>query len=229
MVFETIRKKLLSESDLNYKIFTEKLIPNTYNIIGVKIPVIRKIYKEIEKKDYHKYLFVTEKLYHEEIIIRGLIVSNLCETKDDFILYINEELKFINNWALCDTLVSNLKNIKKYKNDLIPYLSTLLKSNNEFHKRFVFVILLNYYIEDKYINTIFKFINNKNSSDYYVNMSVAWLIQKCFVYHKEKTIKFLKSTDLDSFTLNKAKQKILDSYLVDKETKNQIKRRSLFC
>lgn len=86
-----------------------------------------------------------------------------------------------------------------------------------------FVLLLNYYIEEEYINDIFDMINKYNSNDYYVQMSVAWLISICYVKYKEKTLKYLENKELDNFTYNKALQKIIESKRVTKEEKNIIR------
>ena len=45
---EKIRKILFENQDLKYKKFHSGLCPNTDNIIGVRVPVLRKIAKEIE-------------------------------------------------------------------------------------------------------------------------------------------------------------------------------------
>lgn len=55
-------------------------------------------------------------------------------------------------------------------------------------------------------------------------MAVAWTISIAFVKYKEKTLKFLQNSKLDNFTYNKALQKIVESYRVDKVTKEEIKK-----
>lgn len=49
-------------------------------------------------------------------------------------------------------------------------------------------------------------------------------ISIAFVKYKEKTLKFLQNSKLDNFTYNKALQKIVESYRVDKVTKEEIKK-----
>ena len=58
---------------------------------------------------------------------------------------------------------------------------------------------------------------------YYVKMAVAWAISVCFVKYPEKTMAYLKDNTLDDFTYNKALQKIVESFRVNKETKNIIR------
>ena len=47
-----IRERLIFLADADYKIFTSPLIPNEEHIIGVRLPVLRKIAKEISLGDW---------------------------------------------------------------------------------------------------------------------------------------------------------------------------------
>ena len=64
--------------------------------------------------------------------------------------------------------------------------------------------------------------------EYYVQMSVAWLISICYIKYPSITIKYIMNNKLDDFTHNKAIQKIRESYRVSKEDKehlNMLKRK----
>ncbi len=51
----------------------------------------------------------------------------------------------------------------------------------------------------------------------------AWAISICYIKYPEKTMKYLKSNELDDFTYNKTLQKIIESYRVNKDEKNIIR------
>ena len=55
-------------------------------------------------------------------------------------------------------------------------------------------------------------------------MAVAWAISMAYVKFSEKTWEFLQNNHLDDFTYNKALQKMVESYRVDNETKEKIKK-----
>ena len=55
-------------------------------------------------------------------------------------------------------------------------------------------------------------------------MASAWLISVCFIKFNERTAKFIEKTSTDSFTVNRAIQKICDSYRVDFTVKENIKK-----
>ena len=49
-----MREKLLRLKDENYKVFNEKLLPNINNILGVRVPDLRKLAKELAKENWQK-------------------------------------------------------------------------------------------------------------------------------------------------------------------------------
>ena len=55
-------------------------------------------------------------------------------------------------------------------------------------------------------------------------MGIAWGISEAFIKNEDKTLKFLKDNKLDKFTFNKALQKIIESYRVDKKTKDYLRK-----
>ena len=131
-------------------------------------------------------------------------------------------INVIDNWAVCDIVDSSFKFINKNKEDFYKYLNSKLSATNPWEQRFIFVMLLAYYVEDKYLKDIFKICEKIKSEEYYVNMAKAWLLSVCYVKYREETYKFLEKTKLDAWTVNKAIQKIRESLRVTKEEKEKI-------
>ena len=50
-----------------------------------------------------------------------------------------------------------------------------------------------YFIEEKYLNEIFKLIDNDKNDFYYVMMVKAWLISICYVKYPKETLNYLKT------------------------------------
>lgn len=119
--------------------------------------------------------------------------------------------------------VSNLKIFRKNKEDGFKEIKKYLKNSNTWINRFGYVLLLNYYIDDKYIDKIFKLCENYKD-EYYVKMSIAWLISMCYIKYKDKTMEYLNNNELDKWTYNKAIQKIIESNRVSKEEKEILKK-----
>ena len=63
----------------------------------------------------------------------------------------------------------------------------------------------------------------KNRDEYYIKMAIAWLLAECFVKYPDETFGYLKQSNLEKWTFNKALSKICDSYRVPSEAKQQVK------
>lgn len=212
---------LYDNQDLKYKEFHRKLILND-NLIGVRTPILKNIAKNISKSDYNLFIQNNKHELYEENIIHGLLLGYLKEDFNKIKELINSFLPYIDNWAICDMTVSNLKIFKKNKNIGFKEIKKYLKNKNPWINRFGYVLLLSYYIEDKYIDEIFV-LCNKYQNEYYVKMSIAWLLSMCYVKYSEKTLLFLNNNKLDNWTYNKTIQKIIESNRVTKEEKSMLR------
>ena len=220
---DTIRKKLFDLSDQNYQKFHSKLCPNTDNIIGVRLPLLRVLAKEIAKEDWREYLKNANDDYYEEIMLQGLVIGYAKADISEIIGYIEDFIPKINNWAVCDSFCNSLKITKKNMDIVWELINKCLISKNEFEIRFGVVMLMSFYINENYIDQILLLLDKIKHQGYYVKMAVAWAISVCYVKFPEKTLNYLNNDSLDDFTYNKSLQKIIESYRVDKETKIKIK------
>lgn len=218
-----LRDKLFELSDDKFKTFHSRLCPNTDNIIGVRLPLLRQLTKEIAKGDWRNFLSNSKEEYYEEILINGLVIAYAKCDVEERLNYIESFVPKIDNWAICDSFCNTLKFVNKNKEIMWEFIQPYLKSYNEFEIRFAVVIILNYYITEDYIDLVLKTLDNIKHDGYYVKMAVAWAISMCFVKFEEKTMAYLKDNSLDDFTYNKSLQKICESLRVDKNTKELIK------
>lgn len=215
---------LFTLQDLKYKEFHYKLLKNDdIDLIGIRTPILKEIAKKISKDNYLEFIKLNTHKYYEEIIIHGLLIGYLKLPFNEVLKLIDEFLPFIDNWAVNDLTVSNLKIFKKNKQEGFKYINKLLNSNNPWYIRFGLVLLLTYYIDDDYIDLILDIVKNIKNEKYYVKMSCAWLISICYIKYPNKTLNLLKNKDLDNWTHNKTISKICDSYRVDKKDKDYLK------
>ncbi len=212
---------LYSLKDEKYLEFQSKLICEEINIIGIRIPKLKEIAKEIVKGNYLEFIKLSHDDLYEEKIIHGLIIGYI---KEDFKVIINlldTYIPCIDNWAVNDTVCANLK-IFKNNQEGYRYIKKLLKSREPFTIRFALVLLLDFYVNEEYIDKMLKIINEIKHDNYYVKMANAWALSICYIKYPEKTIPFLKKNNLDKWTQNKAISKIKDSKRVAKEEKLKI-------
>jgi 3-methyladenine DNA glycosylase AlkD len=147
-----IIKKLLKSADKKYKQFHSSLCPGTNNILGVRIPLIRNIAKEIYKtNESEKYLLIKPK-YNEELMIQAMLIGFIKNDLQTTLHCISEFVPKIDNWSVCDIFCSSLKITKKYQDTVWNFIQKYSKSKKEFELRFAIVMMLCYFLNDRYIN-----------------------------------------------------------------------------
>ena len=220
---QKIVDKLFSYQDLKFKGFNSKLIPNVdkSNIIGVKIPNIRFLAKEIKKGNDH-ILFLKElpHKYLEENILHAILIS-MNNNLDDVLLELNNFLPYVDNWEVCDAIKPKIfkKDLKKvYKS-----LSKWIQSNEPYKIRFSIVTLLNFYLDDEFNSDINALVLNVKNNDYYVQMAMCWYLSFALIKHWDETISIFESKKLNKFIHNKSIQKAIESYRLSDEKKRYLK------
>lgn len=221
---EEIRTKLFENQDLNYRKFHSSLCPGIDNIIGVRVPIIRKLVKDILKEDYEVYLNEVDNKYYEETVIEGLIIATSKMSTSKKIEYLDFFVPKIDNWAVCDITCSSFKFKKEELPTIWKYILKYQKSKNEFELRFMVVMMMDYFLLDEYIDEVLTIIDKIKVDYYYTNMAISWLISVAFVKYRDKTIKYLKNNNLSTFTYQKSLQKIIDSYRVSQKDKDMIRK-----
>ena len=221
-----VEKELFNIQDKKYQEFQKKLCPGIENIIGIRVPVLRNYAKQLLKdNDFKTLMKCISDNYYEEIMLQGMLIGEAKEEFNIIIKYIENFIPKIDNWATCDTFCAGLKITKKNKEKMWNFLQRYLKSKKEFEVRFGIVMILDYFIDEKYLKKDFDIFNNIKVDKYYVQMAVAWAISICLVKYYDKTIKYLlKEADLDDFTYNKSIQKAIESYRITKEQKNFLRK-----
>ena len=225
-----IEKDLFELQDKEYRQFQIKLCPGVNNIIGVRLPELRKYAKKISKTV--KVADVPTK-YYEEIMVKGMLIGL---EKDLNFEQIENFIPLINNWAVCDTFCNGLKKIKNNKEQMWEFIQKYLKSEKEFEVRFAVDIILQYYIDANYIDKVLKILSKINHKGYYAQMAVAWAYSICFVKFYDKTKEHFekdlaknskqnndRQIKINKFTYNKSIQKAIESYRLSKEQKDELR------
>ena len=223
---KNIRKELLELKDEEYGKFQKKLCPDTnLEIIGIRIPKLRNLAKELAEEDYKYYLKSIENKYFEEIILEGLIIGYCKVDIYEKLELIKEFVPKIDSWSITDTFCPTLKikekDLEKVWNFIMPYL----KSNKEFEVRFAIIMMLDYYITDQYVDEVIECLDKVDNEGYYAKMAVAWTFVEIGIKYYDKLIKYLKGNNkLDTFTYNKTLQKLRESYRISSEQKEELKK-----
>ena len=224
---EKLQAELKALQDLKYQKFHSSLLPGVQNIIGVRMPLLRKLAKEVLRGDWRSYLdssVAEPNTYYEEDIIQALLIGTSKLSWQERHAYIKEFVPKINNWAVCDLFCSTLKEAQYYQEEYWQLIVPYFNSSNSYDLRFASVMLLNHFTGDEFVEEALNLLEAIKHEDYYVKMGIAWAISIFYIKQPQLTLKLIKQNNLDDFTHNKAIQKIRESFRVSNEDKEMLNR-----
>ena len=226
--YSEFRERLARLADDDYREFSKKGIPTDRPFIGVRIPQIREIVKEISPCFCTEFL-KTEPVAIEEVLARGMVI---CELSYEEMMakrseingksWFDSQVDIIDNWCTCDVFCSGVtKRINGHLAEVLDQkIEGLLNDSREFAVRVGLVLLKCAYVDFDYLNVIFDRVENlREREEYYIKMASAWLVAECFTKYPEETFAYLKVFKLPKWTYNKTISKICDSYRVAEEDK----------
>ena len=217
---------LKTQADEKYRNFHSSLVPNAEksDILGIRMPRLREIGKGISKGNARSFLAVSKPELYEERMVRG-IVTGLIKTNDfaDFTALVDNFADEVDNWAICDCFCAGLKEVKKYKGEFFGHIQKYLDSKDDWKIRIALVVMLDYYLEDEYIDEVLKRCDSVKSTYYYVSMAKAWLVATAVAKCRDRTMEYLHNNSLNDETFNKAIQKCIESRRIDEQTKTYLR------
>ncbi len=222
-----VKKRLLELAEPEYREFHGKLLPGVEDILGVRVPALRKLAKEIISSDWRAFLEENAGETYEERQLLGLVTAGAWKKMDleELLARTAAFVPKIDNWAVCDVFCGSYKAADGACSAAVwEFLQPYFQSEQEYELRFAVVMALSHYCDGEHADEAFRLFDGIRSEAYYVRMAVAWAVSVYFVKLPERTMEYLNKCELDDWTFNKALQKITESYRVDRETKDRIRR-----
>ena len=220
---ETVRLRLESLSDMKYRDFTAKLIPNLGKdrIMGVRTPDIRALAKELYgTKEGEDFLSRLPHYYLEENKLHATLVS-MIKDYDKLISELDRFLPFVDNWAVCDGL--SPKAFGKHKAELLEKIRLWIPSEHTYTCRFGIGMLMRWFLDEDFQPGYLELPAAVRSEEYYVNMMTAWFFATALAKQWNAAIPYLEQNRLDPWTHNKTIQKARESYRITTEQKEYLK------
>lgn len=220
-----IQEQLKSLAEEQYRQFNKKLCPDAgREMLGIRIPVLRRLAKEMLKADWQAYLTEDTERYHEEVLLKGLIIGGAKIPLEDKLTLVRQFVPKIDSWQISDTFCPALK-LKNEDLDRVWYfILPYTRSKQEFDVRFSVIMMLDYYITQNWAANVLDVLDTIRHEGYYARMAVAWTVAELGVKFNAMTMAYLKGENhLDRFTYNKALQKMRESYRIDPAQKAELK------
>lgn len=129
-----IYQELQSLSDPKYKEFHGGLVPGEENLLGVRIPALRRYARELFTKSGGRADILLQEIgdsCYEEITLQGMIIGLQRNVPSEMLFaQIKGFVPKIRNWAICDTFCASLKETRKYREDTWEFLQPYLQSGS---------------------------------------------------------------------------------------------------
>ena len=113
-VMQAIRAELESNIDAKYREFHSSLVPGqNCRILGVRIPVSRRIAKATARDHYEVYTEQFNPEVYEELLIRGMMIGYGKLTREEQTAELDRFVPMINSWGICDSSCATCHFMKK--------------------------------------------------------------------------------------------------------------------
>ena len=107
-LLDTVRLELQQLAEQPYARFTASLTPGATNILGVRLPRLRKIAKRLASGNWRDYLDAPGKHYFEEHMLHGMLIGAIPADIETILAYTDAFIPHIDNWSVCDSFCASL-------------------------------------------------------------------------------------------------------------------------
>ena len=202
----------LAEGNESYTAFNRRIVNTKMPVIGVRVPDLRRLARElapdIGTADISKLLTVKNKSF-DYVLLCGLLITHA--RLDDLVAIdlTKQYLPLVDSWAHIDIFVEKKR---RFAGEIWwDFMLECLQSKAEFTVRYGVVSLMTNFLDEAHIDQVFAALRDIKHDDYYVKMALAWLYATAAVNFFEKTLAELENRQIDTWTRNKAYQKMRES------------------
>ncbi len=183
-------------ADAKYRNFAASLIPGENDLLGVRLPDLRKLAKKAADENW-QVLFSKLKTEStmELVMLRGMLPGYAKNaTLNERLAALTDFIPSIRNWSICDSCCATYRFAQEHRTEVLDFIRPYLISTREFEARFGVVMLLNHYLPSAEFNTfITKLLPQVTCSAHYAQMGVAWCACDFCLRNPESAKKLLRN------------------------------------
>lgn len=212
-----IQARLFELQDVKYRDFHRALVPTAPEgyVIGVRMPQLRLLAKEIEPKPF---LDVLPHRYYEENQLHAIILSGI-KDYEECLRQVERFLPYVDNWATCDGLRPRC--FAKHTDDVLLHVKRWLSSEHEYTVRFGIGILEAFFLDKAFSPEHLRWVSEVNREEYYIKMMQAWYYATALAKQWEATLPIIST--LPVWVRRKAIQKACESFRVPQVHKDYLR------
>ena len=217
-----LQMRLFELQDKKYRDFHSKIIPNIpyENIIGIRIPILRKFAKEYAKENTEVFLHSLPHRYYEENNLHMMLIIAI-KDYDRCIAEVENFLPYIDNWATCDFPAPAC--FKNNTDRLLTHIVKWIDSDEPYTIRYGIGMLMRLYLDDNFKDEYLKIVAQVKSEEYYVNMMIAWYMATALAKQWDSTIVYIEEKRLPEWVHKKTIRKAIESYRITDKQKEYLR------
>jgi len=202
----------LAEGNEAYAEFNKRIVNTKMPVIGVRVPDLRRLARElapdVNAADISELLAEKNQSF-DYVLLCGLLITHARLDDQTAIDLTKQYLPRIDSWAHIDVFIEKKRRFagESWWN----FALECLQSEAEFTVRYGVVSLMTNFLDEAYIDQVFAALRNIPHDGYYVKMALAWLYATAAVQFFELTLAELENGHIDTWTRNKAYQKMRES------------------
>ena len=202
----------LSQGNESYAAFNQRIVNTKMPVIGVRVPDLRRLAKELapdmSAADISKLLTAKNKSF-DYVLLCGLLITHARLDDQTMIDLAKQYLPHVDSWAHIDVFVEKKR---RFAGEVWwDFALECLQNEDEFTVRYGVISLMTNFLDEAHIDQVFAVLRNVKHDGYYVKMALAWLYATAAVHFFELTLAELENEHIDTWTRNKAYQKMRES------------------
>ncbi len=92
-----VRQFLQENEDTGYRDFHSNLLPGVDNVMGIRLPVLRKFAKQLSGMDWQEWFEQADDQWYEETMLRGLVSAYAKMECKERLTYVAKFVPDVNN------------------------------------------------------------------------------------------------------------------------------------
>ena len=208
----TRQLETLAQGNETYAAFNKRIVNTKMPVIGVRVPDLRRLARRLAPDmgaaDISKLLTAKNKSF-DYVLLCGLLITHARLDDQTMIDLAKQYLPHVDSWAHIDVFVEKKR---RFAGEVWwDFALECLQNEDEFTVRYGVISLMTNFLDEAHIDQVFAALRNVKHDGYYVKMALAWLYATAAVNFFELTLAELEDEHIDTWTRNKAYQKMRES------------------
>lgn len=223
---QEILARLQAMAEPEYARFSATLIPAPPPILGVRLPKLRTLARELAKAlpASPELWQALEGPYLEQAMLHGMLIGAARMSDTQRRDRLEDFLPRVTNWSICDSTAVSCKWMARTPDFWQPWLLALSRREEEFSARFAIVCLLDHFTATPEGRRLtLEACTAASCPALYTRLGIAWAVSIVAVKEPELGLAYLKQDPLDDFTHNKSIRKICESLRSTPAYRTQVK------